>query len=167
MASVAMQAAYSQDGMAHSPRLPHRRGSSTDTRSRATSSASSRPSIDFGSPLSSSMSSFASGANVRPQDRPTITFKVLHADSNFVLRVPRTIKLDELRCTIENNFASSCSIKLGGDAREGQWALSYAPSGRSSGDVTASSELVVTEDDFQLALKRTEHLEKVALRIVS
>lgn len=172
MSSVAMQSAFSHDSIPSSPRQGHSRRSSTEARSRATSSASSRPSpLDLvpGSPLSSSLSSARSTSSatstpsVRPQDRPTLTFKVLHPECNFNLRVPRATTLADLRGQIERKFAANCTVRLGGDV---QWALSYTL-GRTSGDNVAPAELIASEDDFLLALRKTEHLEKVALRIIS
>ncbi|KAM0754791.1 hypothetical protein T439DRAFT_321835 [Meredithblackwellia eburnea MCA 4105] len=176
MSSVQMALAHSYEGLPVSPRHGHRRKGSSETRSRTGSASSmNRPPMDaiLGSPLSTSSGSSTANSSplVRPQDRPNVTFKVLHPEANFVLRVPRTIKLAELRSTIDRK-ALDCSIKLSGETGEGQWALSYTTLSKTGIEMGSSplhsrSELIITEDEFQLALRRTEHLEKVALRIVS
>ncbi|KAL8286394.1 hypothetical protein RQP46_004411 [Phenoliferia psychrophenolica] len=175
MSSVGMQHAYSHDGMPHAS---HARKVSYEARSRATSSASSRPSaLDLlpGSPLSSSVSSVSSARSTvsntsaanSPRDRPTIMFKVLHPAENLLLRVPRETTLATLRAQIAEKFAMGGAVRLGGEDGEEQWALSYIPGGRGAGDKAEPAELIVSEADYQLALACTSHLEKVALRIIS
>lgn len=168
MSSVAMHAAHSHEGLPHSPRPSHQRKSS-EVRSR-TASTSSRRTLDPvpASPcVSSPTPSFASSSAVRPQDRPHWTFKILHPESNFVLRVSRDITLEALRTAVERKFAMSGSIRLAGEKGDVVWTLAYALS-RSSG---ASGEMgaverIGDEGEFQGVLERTAHLEKVALRIV-
>lgn len=44
--------------------------------------------------------------------------------------------------------------------------MSYTTQGRISGDAVGHSEIILSEEDFRLAIERTAHLAKVALRIV-
>mgnify|MGYP001578396609 FL=1 len=169
MSSTAMQAAHSHDGLPHYPRLSHPRKASTEIRSRTTST-SSRRTLDPGpaSPSVSSPTPSFSSSLTRPQDRPHWTFKILHPESNFVLRVSRDITLDALRIAVERKFAMSGSIRLGGDKGEVAWTLAHAlarSSGASAGEGGAV-ERIGDEGEFQSLLERTAHLEKISLRIV-
>ncbi|KAI5481554.1 Phox-like domain-containing protein [Pseudohyphozyma bogoriensis] len=101
-------------------------------------------------------------------DRPTVTFKVLHPESNLLIRLPRDgLSLEQLRHQVERKFALSAGIKLDGEDGQTQWALSYIKNGGRGSDPAAIAELIASEDDFKQALVHTSAQTKVSLRIVS
>lgn len=154
-----MDAAYSHDGMPHTPR--HSRNPSLESRPRTSSTTSRRP-LDtiLASPKVSSAGS--SPASQAPQDRPYLTFKLLHPEANLVLRVQRVdLSLQSLRSLIRDKFAAeSCGVAL--ENEEAHWGLAF----NSPPSSTQSTQLIISEDDFQALLRQTTTLEKISLRVV-
>lgn len=194
MTAVKMEASQSHDGLPSSPRHSqqsnHSRHSSLEHLRPRTSSTSSRrgqyplqqspldtilaspkftsaPSLP-GTPTSSLYCS--SPTPQSPQDRPYLTFKLLHPAANLVLRVPRAnLTLGVLRSLVRDKFAtSSCAMQLGGGGggagEDAHWGLAYTTPASEVGP--CSTQLVISEEDFLGVLERTASLEKVALRIV-
>lgn len=179
MSSIKMDATHhSHDGISPSPRHSqgsngHNRKSSLEMVRPRTSSTSSRRQFQQ-SPLdtilaspkyqpSSTASACSSPSPQSPQDRPYLTFKLLHPEANLVLRAPRVgLSLASLRTQVRDKFAASnCSVQL--ETEEAHWGLVWtAPASEGS-----STRLLITEEDFVELLERTATLEKVALRIVS
>lgn len=170
----------SHDGLPSSPRHSHtsshgRQSSLDHLRPRTSSTSSARRLPAQQSPLdtilaspkyaSNSTSACSSPTPQSPQDRPYLTFKLLHPDANLVLRIPRVgLNLVTLRAQVREKFASSsCAVQL--ESEEAHWGLVYtAPAVDGSAPVT---QLIITEEDFSAVLERTSGLEKVALRVVA
>ena len=154
-----MDVAYSHEGMPHTPR--HSRNGSLESRPRTSSTTSRRP-LDtiLASPKLSSAGT--SPASQPPQDRPHLTFKLLHPEANLVLRVQRAdLSLQSLRALIRDKFAAgSCGVTL--ENEDAHWGLAFNGLPGSS----QPTQLVITEDDFQAVLEQTSTLEKISLRVV-
>lgn len=101
----------------------------------------------------------------RPQDRPTLTFKILSSESNFIVRVARTgLSFSSLKLLIEGKFATGCSTKLT-DA----WRLVHTTartSGAAEGQEEGEVSYIFSEETFQRLLETNSHLEKISLRVL-
>lgn len=110
-------------------------------------------------------------ASVKPQDRPSITFKILHPTTNLVLKIQRDgISLEGLRNQIERKFlALSPLASLSADSSDNsgikpdrEWEIIHA----NSIEENEGNGAINTEEQFQALLIKTLCYEKVAPKIV-
>ncbi|GAA5932760.1 hypothetical protein JCM1841_006395 [Sporobolomyces salmonicolor] len=156
-----MTAAYSYDGLPHTPRSSHARKSSlensTSSRSRAGSTASRRLDSILASPSIAS-SSCCSSPTSGPDLKSCWTFKLLHSSENVnvVLRIKKEgLTLAHLRSEIRNKFKAS-GVDLAGaeDAQSAHWGLAYTPksSEQQPEQEGATTRLLIQQEDLERCL---------------
>ncbi|KAK4058465.1 hypothetical protein OIO90_000626 [Microbotryomycetes sp. JL221] len=168
--SSVMEAAYSHEGMPHTPK--HRRKGSLEQRARTGSTTSRRP-LDtiIASPKGTSPGptppiaspSIAGGATT------FVTFKLLHPQANLVLRTTRhELTLQSLRTQIRHKF---CSADVVLESESAHWGLAYTKDhattvGNGSGEAR-TTRLIITEEDLRAVLDGVTSSDKLTFRVVS